>query len=261
VPYPITETVRAYLRADRAWPYVGKPPKINCKTWPVATGLTLTTDQAALKWQMCSVFYASRRTARQPGRQPAALTGGVRRFGWVHDGSCRWGPSSRAHRLVLAAATGSPSRVVLAHATARLSCPPPHHSQEADASTTIFSLPLPARPTRYNRERRPAAPGSVVPPRRRGISFRFRSCGVGPRSPAAPYRWRWPVRQDREDSCPRAARRGAAIHMRFLMRQQRANEICITMHSFSIFFFPLGFSWSFNEACVGRGIRPRGSVK
>jgi hypothetical protein len=29
-------------------------------------------------------------------------------------------------------------------------------------------------------------------------------------------------------------------HMRFLMRQQSANEICITMHSFST-FFPLGF--------------------
>jgi hypothetical protein len=30
-------------------------------------------------------------------------------------------------------------------------------------------------------------------------------------------------------------------HIRFLMRQQSANAICITMHSFSI-FFPLGFS-------------------
>jgi hypothetical protein len=49
-------------------------------------------------------------------------------------------------------------------------------------------------------------------------------------------------------------------HMRFLTRQQSANAICITMHSFSI-FFPLGFFWSFNEACVGRGIRPRGSVE
>jgi hypothetical protein len=29
-------------------------------------------------------------------------------------------------------------------------------------------------------------------------------------------------------------------HMRFLTRQQSANAICITMHSFSI-FFPLGF--------------------
>jgi hypothetical protein len=48
-------------------------------------------------------------------------------------------------------------------------------------------------------------------------------------------------------------------HMRFLTRQQSANAICITMHSFST-FFPLGF-WSFNEACVGRSIRPRGSVK
>ena len=30
-------------------------------------------------------------------------------------------------------------------------------------------------------------------------------------------------------------------HMRFLTRQQSANAICTTMHSFSI-FFPLGFS-------------------
>jgi hypothetical protein len=30
-------------------------------------------------------------------------------------------------------------------------------------------------------------------------------------------------------------------HMRFLTRQQSANAICITMHSFSI-FFPLSFS-------------------
>jgi hypothetical protein len=30
-------------------------------------------------------------------------------------------------------------------------------------------------------------------------------------------------------------------HMRFLTRQQNANAICITMHSFST-FFPLGFS-------------------
>jgi hypothetical protein len=48
-------------------------------------------------------------------------------------------------------------------------------------------------------------------------------------------------------------------HIKFLMRQQSANAICITMYSFSI-FFPLGFG-SFTEACVGRGIRPRGSVK
>jgi hypothetical protein len=48
-------------------------------------------------------------------------------------------------------------------------------------------------------------------------------------------------------------------HMRVLTRQQSANAICITMHSFSI-FFPLVF-WNFNEACVGRGIRPRGSVE
>jgi hypothetical protein len=48
-------------------------------------------------------------------------------------------------------------------------------------------------------------------------------------------------------------------HMMFLTRQQSANAICITMHSFSIFSH-----WifrSFNEACVGRGIRARGSVK
>jgi hypothetical protein len=31
------------------------------------------------------------------------------------------------------------------------------------------------------------------------------------------------------------------FHMRFLTRQQSANAICITMHSFSI-FFPLSFS-------------------
>jgi hypothetical protein len=49
-------------------------------------------------------------------------------------------------------------------------------------------------------------------------------------------------------------------HMRFLMRQQSANAICITMHSFST-FFPTGFFRSFNEACVGLGIRPRGSVE
>jgi hypothetical protein len=48
-------------------------------------------------------------------------------------------------------------------------------------------------------------------------------------------------------------------HMRFLMRQQSANVICITMHSFSIFSHWV--FWSFNEACVGRAIRPRGSVK
>jgi hypothetical protein len=68
---PIRETVRAYLRADRAWPYVGKPPKINCKTWPHPQ--SLTTHQAAIKWQMCFVFYASRRTARQAGRQAGSL--------------------------------------------------------------------------------------------------------------------------------------------------------------------------------------------
>jgi hypothetical protein len=48
-------------------------------------------------------------------------------------------------------------------------------------------------------------------------------------------------------------------HMRFLTRQQSASAICITMHSFSTFYH-----WvfrSFNEACVGRGIRLRGSVK
>jgi hypothetical protein len=48
-------------------------------------------------------------------------------------------------------------------------------------------------------------------------------------------------------------------HMRFLTRQQSANAICITMHSFSIFSHWV--FWSFNEACVGRGIRPRGSVE
>jgi hypothetical protein len=45
-------------------------------------------------------------------------------------------------------------------------------------------------------------------------------------------------------------------YMRFLTRQQSANAICITMHSFSTFSH-----WvfrSFNDACVGRGIRPRG---
>jgi hypothetical protein len=44
------------------------------------------------------------------------------------------------------------------------------------------------------------------------------------------------------------------------MRQQSANAICVTMRSLSI-FFPLGFFGSFNEICVGRGIRLRGSVK
>ena len=48
-------------------------------------------------------------------------------------------------------------------------------------------------------------------------------------------------------------------HMRFLTRQQSANAICITMHSFSTFSHRV--FWSFNETCVGRGIRPRGSVK
>jgi hypothetical protein len=48
-------------------------------------------------------------------------------------------------------------------------------------------------------------------------------------------------------------------HMRFLTRQQSANAICVTMRSFSIFsHWVFG---SFNEACVGRGIRPRGSVE
>jgi hypothetical protein len=48
-------------------------------------------------------------------------------------------------------------------------------------------------------------------------------------------------------------------HMRFLMRQQSANAICITIHSFSTFSH-----WvfrSFNDACVGRGIHLKGSVK
>jgi hypothetical protein len=45
-------------------------------------------------------------------------------------------------------------------------------------------------------------------------------------------------------------------HIRFLMRQQSANAICVTMYSFSIFSH-----WifgSFREACAGRGIRSRG---
>jgi hypothetical protein len=43
------------------------------------------------------------------------------------------------------------------------------------------------------------------------------------------------------------------------MRQQSANAICVTMYSFSIFsHWVFG---SFKEACVGRGIRLRGSVK
>jgi hypothetical protein len=48
-------------------------------------------------------------------------------------------------------------------------------------------------------------------------------------------------------------------HMRFLTRQQSANAICITMHSFSTFSHRI--FRSFNEACVGHGIRPRRSVK
>ena len=94
MPYPITETVRAYLRADRAWPYVGKPPKVNCKTWPVATGLTLTTHQASRQPSSgkCVLYsmHVGARHGSQAGSQATALTGGVRRFGWVHDGSCRW---------------------------------------------------------------------------------------------------------------------------------------------------------------------------
>lgn len=164
MPYPITETVRAYLRADRAWPYVGKPPKVNCKTWPVATGLTLTTHQASRQPSSgkCVLYsmHVGARHGSQAGSQPTALTGGVRRFGWVHDGSCRWFlpraliGSFLPPRQGLRRESCSPTR--------RRGCPVRHHttSQQADASTTIFSLPLPARPTRYNRAGTPAAPGA-----------------------------------------------------------------------------------------------------
>lgn len=164
VPYPITETVRAYLRADRAWPYVGKPPKVNCKTWPVATGLTLTTHQASRQPSSgkCVLYsmHVGARHGSQAGSQATALTGGVRRFGWVHDGSCRWFlpraliGSFLPPRQGLRRESCSPTR--------RRGCPVRHHttSQQADASTTIFSLPLPARPTRYNRAGTPAAPGA-----------------------------------------------------------------------------------------------------
>jgi hypothetical protein len=43
------------------------------------------------------------------------------------------------------------------------------------------------------------------------------------------------------------------------MRQQSANAICVTMRSFSIFSH-----WvfrSFNDACVGRGIRQGGVLR
>jgi hypothetical protein len=32
-------------------------------------------------------------------------------------------------------------------------------------------------------------------------------------------------------------------------------------HALFLYIFPLGFFGSFNEACVDRGIRPRGSVE
>jgi hypothetical protein len=48
-------------------------------------------------------------------------------------------------------------------------------------------------------------------------------------------------------------------HMRFLTRQQSANAICVTMRSFSIFFH--WFFGSFNEPCVGRGIRQGGVLR
>ena len=48
-------------------------------------------------------------------------------------------------------------------------------------------------------------------------------------------------------------------HMRFLTRQQSANAI-VSPCTLSPYFFHWVFR-SFNETCVGRDIRPRGSVK
>lgn len=48
-------------------------------------------------------------------------------------------------------------------------------------------------------------------------------------------------------------------HIRILTRQQSANTICVIMLSFSIFSHYI-FE-SFNEACVCRGIRPKGVLK
>jgi hypothetical protein len=49
-------------------------------------------------------------------------------------------------------------------------------------------------------------------------------------------------------------------HMRFLTRQQSA-KWNLYHHALFLHIFPTGFFRSFNEPCVGRGIRPRGSVK
>jgi hypothetical protein len=44
------------------------------------------------------------------------------------------------------------------------------------------------------------------------------------------------------------------------MRQQSA-KCNLYHHALFLHIFPTGFFRSFNEACVGRGIRPRGSVE
>jgi len=50
-------------------------------------------------------------------------------------------------------------------------------------------------------------------------------------------------------------------HVRFLMRQQCANALISDNNVLFLHIFSIGFFWSFNEAYICHGIRPRGSVK